>query len=160
MKKALLVIGLLSAGGYATWQWTHDDAPVVQHDEALTLDRLWIDHIPTNDRDAIQVFVALTEQPVGLFQKASQWQGAYEVFMYEHHGDELRIHYPQTAERETVKARSTTCNEGQMDYCLEITGASRGAKRYYSRKGWEVQGSLTGEQLKDRADALVDQLAK
>jgi hypothetical protein len=25
-----------------------------------------------------------------------------------------------------------------MDYCLEIEGASRGVKRYYSREGWEV----------------------
>jgi hypothetical protein len=160
MKKALLVMGLLSAGGYVTWQWTHDSAPVVQDDESLTLDRLWVDHIPRNDKDSINLFVALTEQPVGVFQKTSQWQGAYEIFMFEHHANELRITYPQTSERETVKVKATTCNEGQMDYCLEMENGSRGVKRYYSRKGWEVQGNLTGEQLKAHADVMLHQLAK
>jgi hypothetical protein len=27
-----------------------------------------------------------------------------------------------------------------MDFCLELDGASRGVKRYYSREGWEIRG--------------------
>ena len=38
-----------------------------------------------------------------------------------------------------------------MDYCLEMSGGSRGVKRYYSRRGWEVRSA-------DEANALAEKL--
>ena len=34
-----------------------------------------------------------------------------------------------------------------MDYCLELTGASRGVKRYRSKEGWEIGAATRPEQL-------------
>ena len=53
-------------------------------------DRVWIDHMPRGERDTINVFAVLTRQPVGVFQAASAWKGAYEAFRYEKHGNEIR----------------------------------------------------------------------
>ena len=68
MKKALLVMALVSTASYATYRYVSGgSSATVAHDDSLVQDRLWIDHIPKNDRDKIQLFVALTEQPAGIF---------------------------------------------------------------------------------------------
>ena len=138
MKKGLLALVVVAGVGYGVvrWQGTTTRAPQQQAD--LITDRLWIDHIPRNDRDTIQIFAALTEEPVGVFQATSQWKGEFELFRYEQHGGELRMLFPQTGTRDRVKAKATECDRGGMDYCLELEGASRGVKRYYSREGWEI----------------------
>jgi hypothetical protein len=155
MKKALVVMAVVS-GAYATYRWTRsDDVPAAPADAR---DRVWIDHLPRNDRDMVQVFIAITDEPIGLFQNGSQWKQVSELFLYEGHGDELRIRYPQTGEKEQVRATARTCRERDMDYCLELSGNSRGVKRYYSRKGWEVGGTMTRAQLERRTAELVEQL--
>jgi hypothetical protein len=144
--KKLLVLVVVSAVGVGAWRW-HSTPADSGSDAHLVQDRIWIDHVPKNDRDTFQVFLALTEQPVGIYQKTSAWQGSFEIFRYEMHGGELRVIFPQNGDRETVRAKARTCSEAGMDYCLELSGGTRGAKRYYSRKGWEV-GSLADEQTK------------
>lgn len=143
MKKALLATVAMVSAGYGVYRWrtqeTRLPAPAAATvDDDLVTDRLWIDHIPRGERDTIQVFVAITEEPVGVFEAASRWKGAFEFFRYEQHGGELRILFPQTNTRDKVRAKATHCNKGGMDYCLELEGSSRGVKQYYSRDGWEV----------------------
>jgi hypothetical protein len=139
MKKALLAIVAVAGTGYGVYQWRGASAPAAakQGDVAVT-DRLWIDHIPKSDKDIIQIFAALTEEPIGIFQATSQWKGEFELFRYEQHGGELRMVFPQTGTRDRVKAKATECDKHGMDFCLELEGASRGVKRYYSREGWEI----------------------
>ena len=108
----------------------------------LVVDRIWIDHIPRNDRDTFQLFVAITEQPFGIFQATSQWKGQYELFQYEMNGDELRLVYGQDGSKDKVKARARKCDEKGMDYCLELSGASRGVKKYYSMEEWVIDGRM------------------
>jgi hypothetical protein len=123
-----------------------------QLDQRLT-DRLWIDHMPTSERDVFNVFMVMADQPVGAFQKASAWQGQYEIFTYQAKGSGgFAVEFPHTGDRNTVRAKVTECNQGGMDYCLELGGASRGVKRYYSRKDWGATSVPAGE-------ALVDHLA-
>lgn len=154
MKKAILVLGVVVVAVISVWKLRSTDAVVQpKTDDDLVLDRIWIDHLPRNDKDVFQVFLAITEQPFGVFQASSQWKGAYEIFRYEAHGDELRIIYPQTNDREKVKAKARRCSENKMDYCLEIEGSSRGVKKYYSQKGWEIDGELAA--ARDQVDALV-----
>jgi hypothetical protein len=162
MKKPLLtlaLLGTLSYGAYRMFGSESKPAPVAQaaETEQLTLDRIWIDHIPRNERDTIQVFAAITEEPFGVFQAASQWKGAYEMFRYEAHGDELRVLYPQNNDRETVKHSARRCNEGSFDFCLELKGG-RGVKKYYSRKGWEIENVHSAAELNDRTDHVLSTL--
>lgn len=137
MKKALLAMVVVAGAGYGVARF-RGEAPAPQHDKSLVTDRLWIDHIPRGEKDVVQIFVAITEEPLGVFQAASRWKGEFELFRYESHGDEFRIVFPQTGTRDRARMKATECNKGGMDYCLEIEGASRGVKRYYSREGWEV----------------------
>jgi hypothetical protein len=160
MKKQLLALALLGTVSYGAYRLigsssTDTPAPVVNDGEQLVLDRIWIDHIPKNDRDTIQVFAAISEEPFGVFQAASSWKGNYELFRYEPSGNQLKIVYPQTNDRETVKHNARRCSENQMDFCLELSGGSRGVKRYYSRKGWEIENVKTLSDLHDRTDALM-----
>jgi hypothetical protein len=138
---------------------TKTEAPVVQDGEQLVLDRIWIDHIPKNDRDTIHVFAAISEEPFGVFQAASTWKGNYELFRYEAKGNELKVVYPQSNDKETVKHNARRCSENQMDFCLELSGG-KGVKRYYSRKGWEIENVTSARELADRTEAVLSTLTK
>lgn len=162
MKKQLLALVLLGTVSYGGYRWLSSSdatsAPVAKDGEQLVLDRIWIDHIPRNERDTVNVFVAITEEPFGVFQASSQWKGNYELFRYEAKGNELKVIYPQNNDRETVKHTAKRCSDNGMDFCLEMSGGSRGVKRYYSRKGWEVEQVGSARELADRAEALVSTL--
>jgi len=152
--KLVLVVVVASVVAFvALRRGGHEDVQTV--DQNIVLDRIWIDHIPQNDRDMIQLFVAITEQPFGIFQKTSQWSGQYELFQYEANGNQLRIHYGQTGDKERVEAKATRCKEKGMDYCLELSGASRGVKKYYSMEGWVIDGTDSLEHLRQRLATLA-----
>jgi hypothetical protein len=163
MKKLLILAALIGTVTYGVVRFTGDDgekkqAQATVDSESLVLDRIWIDHLPRNDRDTIQVFAAISEEPFGVFQAASTWKGQYEMFRYTAHGNELKIVYPQSNDRETVKTKARRCSENQMDFCLELDGGTRGVKRYYSRKGWEIEGASSAAELNERTDALLQSL--
>src|SRR5688500_15694790 len=103
MKKLILGAAALGAVGYGVHQW-RADAPASKTQSELVENQVWVDRIPRTERDTIQVFLTLGEENMGIFQSSSMWKGQYELFQYEGHGGELRIVYPQTRERETVKA--------------------------------------------------------
>ncbi len=148
-KKAFVVAMALAAGGYATYRWTADDArPAPTHaSDSLLQDRLWIDHIPRNDRDPVEIFVALKQDAIGGFHRGSQWTGQYEMFRYEKTGGEIRAVFPQSGSRESIKVKVTECDGDWMDYCLELSGNSRGARRYYSREDWVIGSIPDARQL-------------
>lgn len=161
MKKPLLILALMGAvsyGGYRLLGSSSSEQPVANDGRELVLDRIWIDHIPKTDRDTIQVFAALSEEPFGVFQAASTWKGQYEVFRHEAKGNELRVVYPQTNDRETIKHNARRCSENQMDFCLELSGGSRGVKRYYSRKGWEIEHAASAREVAERTEAVLSSL--
>jgi hypothetical protein len=160
MKKVLLVVLAVIAAASLWSTRHHADSSV---DKSLVTDRLWIDHIPRNERDTTEVFVAVSEHSVGVFQAASQWRGNYEVFKFEASGGELRLVFPQTGNRETVRAKARRCKESQMDFCLDLDGASRGAKRYFSREGWEIDGGTGRDGAARAVDAIerrVDEIRR
>ena len=78
----------------------------------------------------------------GIFQATSQWKGQYELFQYEMSGDEMRLVYGQDGSKDKVKARARKCDEKGMDFCLELSGASRGVKKYYSMEDWVIDGRM------------------
>ena len=155
MKKALIAVGL-AAATYGAVSLIKSDAPATKPGHVSTLDRIWIDHIPKNDRDVFQVFVAISEEPFGIFQATSQWTGKYELFRYQDDGKALTIHYPQTGENDKVSTNARECNEGGFDFCLDLGGASRGAKKYFSMEEWVVNGRDPAA-IRARVEQLVAQ---
>jgi hypothetical protein len=154
MKKAILLV-VVAVVAVSVWSWQRASRP---GENRLVTDRIWIDHVPRNERDTIKVFAAISEHSVGVFQATSQWRGAYEAFRYEAGGGELRLVFPQSGNRETVRVKARRCSEDGMDFCLELEGASRGAKRYFSREGWEIKGSDV-DAIERQVDAVRTQLA-
>jgi len=136
MKKALLAALVVASG---IWFYLHGKGEAPSPARQLAFDRIWIDHFPRSDTDMAQVFVALSDEAVGIFNAASQWKGEFEIFHWEPRGEgEMVLLYPQTHSRETVKYRATECDAGEFTFCLELAGNSRGVKKYYSKRGWEV----------------------
>jgi hypothetical protein len=132
-----------------------DDWRAAALDPSTALDRVWIDGMPNTPRDTENLFVAVSNESMGVFQSGSQLKGHYELFTHEARGDELRVLYPQTGERETVRVRAWRCNERGMDYCLELSGATRGVKRYRSKAGMEIGETTSAEQLLERIETTT-----
>ena len=156
--KKLLVLAAVSTCAFAGWRVLRGgggDDGAVRDGGGLLLDRVWIDHMPKHDRDQVSAFVAITDEPIGVFQTTSVWRGHFEMFRYEDHGSEISVLYPQDNARERIKTKSRRCSEDGFDYCLELDGASRGVKRYYSRKGWEIDGASRPDQIRARIDAAL-----
>jgi hypothetical protein len=108
--------------------------------------RIWIDRLPQKDTEHFEAFVAIDEGAMGVFQRASTYEGAYEVFKWEPRGDDkLQMLFPQTKKKYDVKYTAKTCSEGGYDYCLTLSGAPRGVSKYFSKKGWEIDGKNAAE---------------
>jgi hypothetical protein len=145
--KKLLALAVVSTVAYGGWRWQHHSSTTTDK-PGLALDRVWLDHIPRGERDQFNVFLASSEQSMGIFQRTTIWKGEYESFRFEASGGEIRIVYPSNGDRESVRVKARECDEGGFDYCLELDGASRGVKRYYSREGWEI-GNLDQSKIED-----------
>ena len=157
MKKPVLLVLFAAVAVVSVWRWR--SAGDTGTGKPLVTNRLWLDHIPRGERDTVQVFVALDDEAIGVFQAASAWRGGFEAFRFEAHGGELRLLYPQTGDREAVRAKARRCDEKGMEYCLELDGASRGVKRYYSQDGWEIDGTRDLGALTKRVEDLRAKLA-
>jgi hypothetical protein len=153
MKTALVLVALLSTAAFSIWHFRGHD--VADGDTKILVDRIWIDHIPKSERETVQLFALHGEEEIGVFHAATRWRGAYEGFRYSEKGGELKIVFPQTGEKETVRTRARRCNDARgMDFCLELDGGSHGVKRYYSREGWEIRGAHTRADVEAQLDAL------
>jgi hypothetical protein len=154
MKKLLLLL-LLILGAYLLWRWWRGDSAETTRGQELFYDRIWVDHLPKSDTDTFQIMAAVTEQPMGVFQQTSRWKGQFELFRYDARGDgQMEIVYPQTGTREKVRYRAWKCSEQSFDFCLQIDGASRGIKKYYSLEGMEI-GTHTLTEAQSRAQRLL-----
>ena len=157
MKKPVLLVIFVAVVVVSAWSWRRTGASDADG-KRLFADRIWIDHVPRSETDTIQGFVAITGHSIGAFQATSMWRGGFEAFRYEAHAGELRLLYPQTGDRDAVRVKARRCTEQGMDYCLELDGASRGVKRYYSRKGWEIEGAADLPAAQRRLETVRDQL--
>ena len=152
------VLVVVAVVAFFAWRWMRSPSADVADDGGVRVQqRIWIDHVPSNDRDPINAFILIEDERVGVFQKASAWRGAFEIFRWSGRSDELTLLYPQTGDRETVHARARKCNATGMDFCLELAGNSRGVSRYYSRKGWEIRANDAADAERD-LDAVLGQL--
>jgi hypothetical protein len=151
MRKLVITLALVVVVG-VSWRAL---GPARDGDNRLLFGRMWIDQLPFAPTDFVKTFVVNGRRPFGAFVERSQWKGTWEGFRYQRSGDgELDLVFPQARQREHVRVRASACNERGFDFCLDVEGASRGVKRYYSRKGWEVRDVDTSADL----DAHVAEL--
>jgi hypothetical protein len=157
MRKTWLVVGALSLAGVGAWRvhHHHSDASITSDTTGTTAatgaklvqDRIWIDHLPRNERDTVNAFLAISSESIGVFHSGSAWHGQFDMFRYEAHGNQLRAVFPQTGDREQLRTGARECDDSGFDFCLEIKGSQHGVARYYSMKGWEIESRSAGEAL-------------
>src|ERR1051325_6188146 len=106
--KKLIVVAVLSVAAVVGWR-SHESHP----QRSILKDRIWIDHMPRGERDKIDIFALLSQHPIGTFQNTSAWQGSHDNFRYEASGEELRMVFPQTGDKESARVvdrKSTRLN--------------------------------------------------
>ncbi|HZF49146.1 MAG TPA: hypothetical protein VE093_10885 [Polyangiaceae bacterium] len=127
-------------------------------DEKTLVGRVWIDRLPRSDTDQIELVALLADDPVGVFQRQSRYEGSYALFRYELRGDsKVQLLFPQDKSKHEVAFDARPCDVNDFDYCLDLTGAPRGAAKYYSRKEWELDASDQPE-LESALRALGEEL--
>jgi hypothetical protein len=141
MKKVLFVL-LLLVVAYLAWRWWRSgdgNAASADRGQQIFYDRLWVDHLPKSETDTFDIFAAITEQPVGVFDHRSMWKGEWELFRHEARGDgQIELLFPQSKSKARMTYRAWKCNDKKdFDYCLEVSGG-KGPKKYYSQRGWEI----------------------
>lgn len=144
-RNALLVsLALVIA---AWWLWpsstestASEDAKSAGGDFDVLANRVWIDHMPTSERDKINVFVLFDEPTFGVFSESSSFEGNWGAFEWSLDKG-LVLHMLQEGSKHRVHpkvASGAAC--APFDYCLKLKGAPRGPKKYISMEEWVVNG--------------------
>ena len=149
----LVMAAALAALALGGWKWQHQHETQDGRGKNLAVNRFWIDHAPTNERDPFNVFVVHTPESMGGFAEETQRKGQIERFRFDIHGNMIHAVFPWSNTTEDIKVDARPCHEQGMDYCLELGGSSHGVKRYYSRTGWERKSGEDIEAFKARAFA-------
>ena len=137
--KKLLAVGVVALVGFFALRSHHAADP------KLSYDRFWVDHEPRGPYDQFLAFWISGEYPVGQFAVRNMWKGTWEGFHYHivpKNDGEMDMLFGEEPLRERVTLRATACNEKGFDYCLDVIGSTRGAKRYYSKKEWQGAAAL------------------
>ena len=145
--KKLLVIAVVAVIGVVGWRVHSRDKQ--DGEKNVLVDRLWLDHVPSSERDPINILALLSDEKMGVFQKTTAYRGSYELFRWDRNG----WTYPQTGETDKPTIRVRRCDEKGMDFCMDISGNSRGVRRYYSRKDWVIKSLADEQALAAKLDA-------
>jgi hypothetical protein len=147
--KKLLVVVAIAVIGVAAWRVRSHKSVDALDGKSVLVDRLWLDHIPSHEREPFNILALFSEHSVGVFQKLTAYTGRYEMFQYGDGGWK----YPQTRETDSPTIRIRRCDDNGMDFCMDITGNSRGVHRYYSRKDWVIKSLADEQALAAQLDA-------
>lgn len=134
----LLIIVIL----IAAWTlWPRSSAVDVNKgpgDMSKLVNRVWIDAIPTNERDMVDVFLMIDEANFGVFSKNSAYQGDWSAFEWTNERG-LRLHMLQSDKTYKVQAKvMSKARCAPFDHCLQLKGNPRGSKRYGSMEDWVI----------------------
>jgi hypothetical protein len=137
MKKLGLIVLLALAGGVGWRARTHDSA-----DSKLIFDRFWVDHEPRAKHETFLAMWVMSEHPVGRFVTRTIWTGQWEEFHYHlrpRQDGSMDLLFGNSDERQRLNWKVRACRENGFDYCLDVSGTSRGTAHYYSKKAWGGQ---------------------
>lgn len=110
--------------------------------------RVWIDEIPTSERQKINWFLAIDDPQIGLFQKTSVYEGDFTLFSWRGKKEGvIEIEMLQTEKSHKLKVKTSNKDCGRFDHCMAVKGAPRGAKKYYSMSDWVIDGATTPSEL-------------
>lgn len=127
-----------------------DDAPasslVPARDRAkLLIDRNWLDVWPERHSDRIHVVRFVPSMGGGVFQDRTVFQGEFELFAFDLHGDVIDLRLPHTGEHVvTHYTIEKVSGPEPFDLKLTLDTNPRGPRVYYSIR---AQGGRTAAEL-------------
>ena len=123
MKKIFWIV-LLVLVAYLAWRWWRgpgEAAVAADHGEKIFYNRVWVDHLPTSQTDAFDLFAAVNDESIGVFDHRSQWKGQWEMFRWEPRGDgQLDAVFPGSKNAKTrMSYRAWKCSDKRALAFLE-----------------------------------------
>lgn len=141
-----MVVPALAASYFWMGGGADTEQPVNPQADVTWNNRVWIDEIPTTERQKINWFLGIDDPQIGVFQKTSVYEGDYTLFAWRDKKEGvIDIEMLQSGKSHKLRIQTGSKNCGRFDYCMTIKGAPRGAKKYYSMKDWVIEeaGDLT-----------------
>ncbi|MCW5806168.1 MAG: hypothetical protein KIT31_27635 [Deltaproteobacteria bacterium] len=144
---------LLAALGLSLAACKSSSTTAVSSDEAkdLLVERNWLDRMPETDREKLHVYRFVPSMGGGVYQDRTLYKGTFELFQFEHTGDEIRFNLLETGDKVTSRYRIEKVDGPEpFDLRLTITDDPRGPRVYY---GMRSETDATGLQLEQRLRA-------
>ncbi len=132
---AILSTALVMSGAVTVGCGGDERDALPAHEAAALLEnRNWIDHWPQSADEKLFVYRFTPQMGGGVFQDRTLFKGQFELFVYEIKGDEIRIQWPHTKQRDRVRFHIESVKGPKpFDLRLVLDGASRGPTVYYGR---------------------------
>ncbi len=134
-----LLIAAVAVGGLSLLLDEDVSEPTIAGDDLL-VNRPWIDHIPTSDRDLVTHLLLLHRdgQRVGLVGRASAWRQHIELFQWSQSSGAVKLTFPQDNKEAEVKVAVSRCEAPEpLNLCLKV-GQGRGSATFYSSTDWNL----------------------
>jgi hypothetical protein len=147
--KKLIVVAAIAALAVVGWKMRSHKTVDAQDGRNVLVDQFWIDHAPTNERDPINFMVVFSDQKVGVMRNMTAYKGSDEMFVWAKDG----WRWPSNGDLDKPFIRITTCREDGFDYCMDLSGVSRGVKHYRTKKDWKVRSIADEQALAAKLDA-------
>ena len=122
----------------------------------LLCNRNWIDRLPQNEKEHLNVFRFVPHMGGGVFQDRTLFAGTFELFAFEHSGTQIRFDLLHKKEKKTVPYRIEALDKakGPLDLRLVLDESPRGPSVYY---GIRREGGTTLQELDAALAALATQ---
>ncbi|MFO7562072.1 MAG: hypothetical protein R6X02_05470 [Enhygromyxa sp.] len=150
---AFALVGACSFGAWKLGSALLFEAQGTKH----AVNRIWIDHMPRDDRDMITHFVLL-DHPQGKFGalgRSSQWRHIVDVFRWQLDGGKLGLFFPQDRVRGEIEIETWECAgeaPAPFELCMKMTNKQGRSWTLYSREDWEIKPRSIAESFADIVD--------
>lgn len=111
-------------------------------DVASPTERLWVSAVPTSTKQELSAFVTTRTgegKYLGAFFHGSALRGTHDVFEWKDDGKNgAALVFLQDGKKAHIRFETCTPTRG-FDHCILVHGDPTGAKKYQSRKRWNVR---------------------
>ena len=113
--------------------------------ENLLVNRPWIDHIPSSERDLVGhlIFIHRDGERFGAVGRSSMWRHTVELFHWSQSKDTIKLIFPQDNRKGSSTVTVSRCKAPEpLNLCLKI-GEGQGAVTLYSSSDWKIETTDT-----------------
>ncbi len=102
--------------------------------------RIWIDHLPKNEKDKFSVFYLVTEDEIGVFSEQSAFTGSFDLcgIITAPTKSEVGLVMLQSDKKFKLSFKVEKAEKSEFDFKTTLTNTPRGPTVYFSMEGWEI----------------------